>query len=115
MAERRNEEERLDLDAADLDQALAEIDLKLPARRRLEPDAGQRLRLQGLPQGLNRPLQRPQAHAQRLLRQEILANDAGVAAMPKKALAQPNLVSIERLGPPGRKETAARPPSQRSA
>jgi len=33
IAERRDEQERLDLAAGDLDQALAEVDLKLLARR----------------------------------------------------------------------------------
>jgi hypothetical protein len=42
-AERRSEEECLDLDAADLNQALVEIDLKLPAGWRLEPPPPSRL------------------------------------------------------------------------
>ena len=67
VAERRHEHERLDLGAADLDQPLAEVDLQLPARRRLEPHRRQRLGLQRLPIRLHRPLQRPQADRDALL------------------------------------------------
>jgi hypothetical protein len=43
MAERRHEHERFHLGAADVDQSLAEVDLQLPARRRLEEDGRERL------------------------------------------------------------------------
>jgi hypothetical protein len=57
MPERRHEHECFDLHAADLDQALAEVDLQLSARRRLEPRRRQRLRLQRLAIGLHGTLQ----------------------------------------------------------
>ena len=48
MPERRHEYECFDLRAVDLDQTLAEVDLQLSARRRLEPRRRQRLGLQRL-------------------------------------------------------------------
>lgn len=70
MTQRRHEHERLDLAAADLHQPPAEVDLQLPAWRRLEPHRRQRLGLQRLSVGLHRPLQRSQADGQALLSQQ---------------------------------------------
>ena len=44
VAERGHEQEDLDLAPADLDEPLAEVDLQLATRRRLEADGGTRLR-----------------------------------------------------------------------
>jgi hypothetical protein len=104
MPERRHEHEGLDLRLADLDQSLAEVDLQLPARRRLEPHRRQRLRLQRLPIGLHRPLQRPRADRHPVLGQQVLAHHIGIAAMANEPLAQPILTTIEQLGPARRLE-----------
>ena len=91
VAERGHEDKRSHHCAGDLDQTLAEVDLHLPARRRLKPHASQRLRFQCLPEGLNGALQRPPADGHALFRKQILAHHVGVAAMPVEALAQPVL------------------------
>ena len=97
MPERGHEYEDLEPGAADLDQPLAEVDLQLPARRRLEPCRRQGLGLERLPIWRNGALQRPQADRQLLLGKKILAHDIGVAAMPDKSLAQPVLVPVQCL------------------
>src|SRR4051794_12821680 len=61
VPERRHEHECLDFRPSDLDQALPEVDLQLPTRRRLKPRRRQRLRLQRLAIGLHGALQRPPA------------------------------------------------------
>ncbi len=87
VAERRHEHERLDLSTADLDQVLAEVDLQLPPRRRLESRRCEGLGLQRLPIGLNRALQRPPADGQTLLGKQLLAHHVGIAAMPDEPFA----------------------------
>jgi len=95
--ERSHEHERLNLGAADLDKALAEVDLQLPTRKRLEPRRRQRLGFERLPIRGNGALQRSQADAEPLLGDKILAHDVGIAAMPDEPLAQPVLMPVERL------------------
>ncbi len=75
VPERRHEHERLDLGASDLDKSLAEINLQLTPRRRLEPHACERLGLQRLPVRLNRPLQRSQADCDAFFGGEVLPHD----------------------------------------
>jgi hypothetical protein len=72
--------------------------LQLLARRRLEPHGRQRLRLQRLPIGLNRPLQGAPADRQALLGSQVLVNDIRIAAVPDEPLAQPNLVPSSSFG-----------------
>jgi hypothetical protein len=62
MPQRRNEHERLDLSPADINKALAKVDLQLPARRRLKSRRRKRLGPQRLPVRPHRTLQRPPAH-----------------------------------------------------
>jgi hypothetical protein len=97
MPERRHEHECFDLHAADLDQALAEVDLQLSARRRLEPRRRQRLRLQRLAIGLHGTLQCSPADRHAFLGQQVLAHDIRIAAMPNEPLAQPNLKAIKQF------------------
>ena len=92
VPERSHEHERLNLGAADLDKALAEVDLQLPTRKRLEPGRRQRLGFERLPIRGNGALQRSQADAEPLLGDKILAHDVGIAAMPDEPLAQPVLM-----------------------
>jgi hypothetical protein len=99
MPERRHEHEGLDLRLADLDQALAEVDLQLSARRRLEPRRRQRLGLKGLAIGLHSTLQRSPADHHAQLGQQVLAHHVPIAAMPDQPLAQPTLMAIEQLHP----------------
>jgi len=73
--------------AADLDEPLAEVDLKLTARRSLEPHRRQRLGLQRLPVGLHGPLQSSQADGDPLLGDQILTHHVGVAAVADEPLA----------------------------
>jgi hypothetical protein len=98
MPERRHEHESFDLRTADLDQALAEVDLQLSARRRLKPRRRQRLGLQRLTIRLHRALQRPPAHRHTLVGQQVLAHDIRIAAMPNEPLAQPTLKAIKQFG-----------------
>lgn len=58
VPERGNEHARFHSCAADLDKALAEVDLQLTARRCLEPRRRQSFGLQRLPVGLDRALDR---------------------------------------------------------
>jgi hypothetical protein len=97
IAERRDEQEDLDLAPADLDEPLAEVDLQLAARRRLEADGGARFREKLLAIGRERALHGPQARDDALLGGELLAHDIGIAAMPAEALAQPVLQAVQPL------------------
>ncbi|WP_430709491.1 hypothetical protein [Mesorhizobium captivum] len=87
MPERRHEHECLDLRAADLDQTLAEVDLQLSPRRRLEPRCRQRRGPQRLTIGLHGALQCSPADRQAFLGQQILAHHIRIAAMPNEPLA----------------------------
>jgi hypothetical protein len=97
IAERGNEQIRANLAPADLDQALAKIDLELLARRRLKPHRCPRLRRKLLPIRLHRPLHRAQADDDSLLGGQLLADHVGIAAMTAQALPQPGLLPVERL------------------
>jgi hypothetical protein len=96
MPERRHGHECLDLRAPNLDQTLAEVDLQLSARWRLEPRRRQRLGLQCLTIGPHGALQRPPADRYTFLGQLVLAHDA---AMPNEPLAQPTIKAIEKFRP----------------
>src|SRR3954447_16496551 len=99
VTERCHEHKSLDLLSPDLDQALAEVDLKLSAGRCLEPRGRERLCLQCLPVLPKGSLQGPKADGDGLLGLEVLANHIGVPAMTQKPLAQPLLMPVQRLAP----------------
>jgi hypothetical protein len=99
MPERRHEHECFDLRLADLHQALAEVDLQLPARWRFEPRRRQRLSPERLTIGLHGALQRSPADRHAFLGQQVLAHDIRIAAMPNEPLAQPTIKAIEQFRP----------------
>ena len=72
-----------------------EIDLQLPARCRLKPQAGPRLGPPRLTQRRHRALHRSQRYCDAVFAQEILAHHIAVAAMPPKALCQPLFEPVE--------------------
>jgi hypothetical protein len=81
VAEGGNKQVGAQLRPADLDQALAKIDLHLLARRRLEPHGCSRLCFQLLPVRLHRPLDRAKADGDFFLDCELLAQHVGIPAM----------------------------------
>jgi hypothetical protein len=80
-------------------EALAELDLQLPAGRRLEPRPRQGLGFERWPIRGDRTLQRAQADGQSLLGHQVLPHNIGIAPVADKPLAQPVFVPIERLRP----------------
>lgn len=99
MSERRHEHECFYLRPADLDQTLAEVDLQLPARGRLEPRRRQRFGIQRLAIRLHGPLQGSPADRHVFLCQQILAHHIRIAPMPNEPLAQPTFKAVEPLRP----------------
>jgi len=99
IAKRRDQQQRLDLDAGDVDQALANIDLRLLAGRRLKSCRRPSLRRKGSPIRLNRPLDRAQADDDAFLAGELLAHHIGVAAVALKAFLEPAAMIVEQLAP----------------
>ena len=93
----RDKQEYLHLAAGDLNQALAKIDLKLLAGRRLKPHRGAGLCQELLAIAGHRPLHGAQRNDDALLRRQLLADHVGIAAMPAQALSQPLLVTIQHL------------------
>ena len=91
------QQEYLHLGIGDLNQALAKIDLKLLAGRRLKAHCRSRLRCQRPPIGRHRPLDRAQANEKALLGDQLLANDIRVATMAIKPLPEPALLPIKNL------------------
>ena len=89
--------------APDQDAPLAEVDLQLVARRRLEADRRPRLGRQLTPQRRHLPLDRPQAQRDALLGQKLLTHHVGVAGMPPEALGQPFLEPRQRTRPADRR------------
>ena len=79
--------------------ALAEVDLQLSARWRLEPRRCQRLGLQRLAIRLHGALQRSPADRHVFLGQQVLAHHIRIAAVPDEPLAQPTLKAVEPLRP----------------
>src|SRR5271166_6012080 len=110
IAERRDKQERLDLAAGDLDQALAKVDLELLARRRLKARRRPRLRRELPTIRLNRSLDRAQADDDALLGSQLLADHVRIAAMAGKALLKPAFLSAELLAS---RRLAVRPPAAR--
>ena len=91
------------------DPPLAEVDLQLPFRRRLEPHRRQRRRRKLLPQVRHRPLHRAQARHHAQLGRQLLAHHVGVAAVATQPLSNPLLMPRQNAGPrrnPGRRPTA---------
>ena len=88
--------------------ALAEVDLQLTPRRRLEPHRGQRLRRKLAPQMRHRPLHRAQADHHAQLGRQFLAHHVGVAAMSPQPIGHPGRVLGQLPG-------ACRDPTRRPA
>ena len=84
---------------ADPHRPLAEVDLQLPPRRRLEADRGQRFRRELAPQVGHRPLDRAQADRDAQLGRELLAHHVGVAPVPPEPLSQPRPVPGQQPRP----------------
>jgi len=97
IAKRGNKQIGADSVAADLDQALAKVDLHLLAWRRLKAHRCSRFRLQLLPVRLHCPLHRPKAGDDSLLGRQLLADYVGIAAMATQPLPQPPLQPVEHL------------------
>jgi hypothetical protein len=95
--------------AADLHSRLAEVDLQLSPRRRLEAHRRPSLRPQILATPRHRPLYRAQADDQTKLRSQVLAHHVGVPPVPKQPLGQPFLPPIQDLGALGL--AVGRPPA----
>jgi hypothetical protein len=99
VAEGCDEEKDFDRNTIDLNPALAEVDLQLLARLRLEPHR-RTCRGNQLPaQRCRRTLDRPQADDDALLGCQLLANYIGVAGMATKPLGEPVGQSIQLLRP----------------
>ena len=64
-------------------------------RGRFEPHRRLRLGRQQPPERRDRALDRAQAHVDRQLPQQVLAHHLRIAAVPKEALLQPGLLSLE--------------------
>jgi hypothetical protein len=77
----------------------AEVDLQLPARRRLEPHRCEGFGAQLPPQRLRRALHPAQAHVHDQLPLQTLAHDVGVAAVLTQALARPCQMRLLRAAP----------------
>ena len=110
MAERRHEQVDPHPLAADRHPRLAEVDLQLPSRRRLEAQRRPRLGRELAPIGLHRPLHGAQADLDPPLALEILAHDIRVAPVSVEPLTQPLLQPIELVATPrtGKRLPAAR-------
>ena len=78
----------------------AEVDLELPARRRLETHRRPRFGRQLPPQRRNRPQGGPQADRNPVLAQQFLSDHVRVAPMPPGPLGEPDLQPVQRLRPP---------------
>ncbi len=99
VAERRHKQEDLvDLPILQRDPALAEIDLQLPARRRLEPHRRQRRRDEFAPQVTHGALHRPQARHHAQLRRQVLAHHVGIAVVSREALGDPAGMLVQHPG-----------------
>ena len=96
---------------ADRGPRLAEVDLQLPARRRLEPQRRPRFRLQRLAQRRHRPLDRAQADAIRpCSRARSWRTTSALPPWRREALRQPILQPVQRLAR-ARRPVAAQPPA----
>jgi hypothetical protein len=85
VAEHRDEEVHLRALAADHDPLLAEVDLELRTRRRLEPHRRELRRASRLAVRLERALQRAQRHVDLALREQPLHDDGVAAAAPSSS------------------------------
>ena len=94
-AQRRHEQMHVHDLLADQNPGGAEVDLQLPARRRLEADRRPGLGGQFTTQTDHRAFHRAQGHPDAMLRRQFLANHVGIAAMATEPLGQPNLKSIQ--------------------
>ena len=100
VAQRRHEQLRPHPLAPDRHPRLAEVDLQLPTRRRLEPQRRLRLRPQLPPMRRHRPLHRAQARLHAQLARQLLAHHLRVAPMPEEALPQPRVQPVQLAAAP---------------
>jgi hypothetical protein len=77
--------------------SLAEVDLQLLTRARLEAHRRPRFGAQLLAQMRHSPLDRAQAHLDALLGCKLLTNHIGIARVAAEPLFQPNLQAIQRF------------------
>jgi hypothetical protein len=99
VAERGDEQIYPDRLPADHHPLLAEVDLHLPARRRLEPQRRPRLGGELSAQRCDRSLDRAQAHRDPVLGQQLLPHHVGIAAVSPEPLRQPIRKPVQRLRP----------------
>jgi hypothetical protein len=94
LAERRHKQINLALIASiHRDPPLAEVNLKLSARWRLEPHRRQRLSRKLTPKVRYRPLDRAKADGHTQFRRQFLAHYVGVATMTPETFRKPIRVS----------------------
>ena len=101
VAKGRNEQEDPGGLAPDHHAQPAEVDLHLPAGRRLEPHRGTGLGGKLTPEMRDRPLNGAEADADAALGQELLPHHVGVASMTPEALGEPALQPVEGAWPAG--------------
>ena len=101
IAERRHKQMDPHRLPADRHAHLAEVDLQLLARRRLEANAGPRLGLQHLAQRRHGALDHPQRCHHPALPRQILAKHVAVPAMLAEPLRKPILQTIQLAPPTG--------------
>ena len=82
--------------AADPNPGFAEVDSATADPRRLEPDAGPRLRPQLPPPARDPPLDMAKTDDDARLAFKLLTDDVGIPVMPEKPLAKPILQSVKR-------------------
>ena len=95
VAERGNEQKRLDLDAADLDQAFAKVDLHLLAGPRLKTEQSRASAASSCRYGATARSTVRKLTIDALLGNQFLANHVGIAAMAPEPLSQPILKAAE--------------------
>jgi len=96
IAPRRDEEEHLLHPVPDLDAPLAEVDLQLLTRPRLEPHRRAGLGALLPAQVGDRALDRAQAHRDPELRRQFLPDHIGIAGMAEEPLAEPSPLDLRR-------------------
>ncbi len=82
--------------AADPDTRIAEVDLHLMTRRRLEADRRPLLRFQLASPLSNSKLHGTQPNDDAMLARQFLANDIGIAVVAEKALPKPIIQTVKR-------------------
>jgi hypothetical protein len=95
VAQRRDEEVQPLAHAGDVHRALAEVDLELIARGRLEAHGRPRLGPQCLPQRRDRALDGAERHGDPVVAREVLAHDVGIATVLRESGGEPRLEAVQ--------------------